>query len=76
MTSLGLMPWGALFRDEECKCSGFFWVWRSWLSLRVLLGRLTSVFPSIQNRTKKAALFPSSTDVCDGGISCILFLQL
>lgn len=31
------------------------------------------VFPSIQNRTKKASLFPWSTAVCAGAISCILF---
>lgn len=34
-------------------------------------GLLISVFPSVPNRTKKASLFPSSTDACDDGISCI-----
>lgn len=33
-------------------------------------GLFISVFPSIRNRTKKASLFPSSTDVCGGDISC------
>lgn len=75
MTSLGLMPWGALFRDEECERGGFFCVWGS-LTFPLCPPGLFCIFPSILKRTKRTSLSASSSDVCDCGISCIPFLQL